>query len=174
MSEHNYWNRVRDLVESGYDSGLPKADISEQIVHMVQSAEADGEQWAYDTLTRWAKSGADADYTKTFKDMNTVTFIRRDGRKVRKTVAYSRPQRSEADGEIVGRQMQAWWGMSRAAIAELRAEMADQRDRLSDVVKLLDALLEAMDRHPECATAAEAWQADGHSLDEIEIGEVAA
>lgn len=173
MSESTYWNRVRDLVQSGHDEGLAKADIREQIVHMVQSAEAAGEQWAYETLTRWEESGADADYTKTFKDMNTVTYVRRDGRKVRKTVGYSRAMRSEADGEIIGRQMQAWWGMSRAAVMELRNEIDGQRDRLADTVALLDALIEAMDRHPECATAADAWEADGHTVEEIDLGDAA-
>jgi len=173
MSENTYWSKVRELVQSGQDARRPKQDIRAEIVHIVEAAEATGEQWAYETLARWLEAGADADYTKVFKDMNTVTYIRRDGRKVRKTVAYSRPQRSRADGEIIGRQMQAWWGMSRAAVEELRREMAEQQDRLSDVVAALDALIEAMDRHPECDTALAAWQMDGHSPDEIDLGNVA-
>ena len=65
------------------------------------------------------------------------------------------------------------WAQFRAAVEELRREMAEQQDRLSDVVAALDALIEAMDRHPECDTALAAWQMDGHSPDEIDLGNVA-
>lgn len=169
MNEHTYWNHVRDLVESGHQQGRPKHEVREEIVHRVHAAESAGEDWASETLTRWATAGADADYTKVFKDQNTVTYIRRDGRRVRKTVGYSRPIRSSDSGEIVGRQMQLWWGMSRAAIVELRAEIAEQAERTADILAVLDRLIESMDRHPDCASAAEAWEADGRSLDEIEL-----
>jgi len=81
--------------------------------------------------------------------------------------------RSKDDGVIVGRQMQAWWGMSRAAIAELRAELADADERMRDIIAMLDRIIAAMDRHPQCSTAAEAWEADGHELDEIDLAGVA-
>jgi hypothetical protein len=169
VSEHTYWNQVRDLVETGHQQSRPKHAVREEIVHLVISAEAAGEEWAAETLTRWMTSGADSDYTKVFKDQNTVTYVRKDGRRVRKTVGYSRPMRSPDSGEIVARQMQAWWGMSRAAIVELRNELVEQAERMADVIAVLDRLIEAMDRHPACATAAEAWEAAGHNLDEIEL-----
>lgn len=169
MTEHTYWTHVRDLVETGHEQNRPKHEVREEIVHLVHSAELAGEDWAGETLTRWAVAGADADYTKVFKDQNTVTYIRKDGRRIRKTVGYSRPMRQADSGEVIGRQMQAWWGMSRAAIRELRGELVEQGERLADVIAVLDHLIEAMDRHPNCSTAAEAWEADGHSLDEIEL-----
>lgn len=169
MSEHTYWNRVRDLVETGHQQARPKHEIREEIVHLVQAAEADGEEWAAETLTRWMTSGADSDYTKVFKDQNTVTYVRKDGRRVKKTVGYSRPMRASDSGEIVARQMQAWWGMSRAAIAELRNELVGQAERMADTIAVLERLIDVMDRHPACVTAAEAWEADGHSVDEIEL-----
>lgn len=172
MSEHSYWRMVRDLVESGDAAGRPKREIRQEIVHQVHTAYVDGEQWAADVLTRWSESGADKDYTGVNKDRNAVTYIRADGRRVRKTVAYSRPKRDAMSGAIVGRQMQAWWGMSRASIEELRNEMARQSDRVSDVVAALDLLLAALDRHPECLTAREAWEADGHHVGEIDLAEV--
>jgi len=173
VTEHPYWQRVRDLVESANAQRRPKHEIREEIVHLVHVAEHAGEPWARDVLIRWASEGADADYTKVFKDLNTVTYIRADGRRTRKTVAYSRPTRSAESGEIVGRQMQAWWGMSRAAVAELRRELVEQDERLRDVIAALDRLLAAMDAHPNCATAREAWEADGHDVDEIDLGSVA-
>jgi hypothetical protein len=172
MSESRYWNQVRQLVDSGYAQGRPKHEIREEITHLVQAAHADGEHWAAETLMRWERDGADDDYTRVFKDMNTTTFIRADGRRTRKTVAYSRPRRSAESGEIVGRQMQAWWGMARPAVEALRHELSAQGDRIADSVAGLDRVLAAMDRHPECATAREAWEADGRSVDEIDLGEV--
>lgn len=174
MSEHIYWQMIRDLVESGRDAGLPRHQIRASIVHKVHAADAAGEPWAAETLTRWCDTGADDDYGKVYKDANSVTYIRADGRRVRKTVAYSRPKRSKEDGAIVGRQMQAWWAMTRPAVEELRREIAGQAERLIDIITALDLLIEAMDRHPDARTAREAWEADGHSVDEIDLGDVAA
>lgn len=173
MRHEQYWAMVRDLAESGHEQSIPKHELTDQIVANVHAAGNRGEEWAADVLARWDAAGADGDYTKAFKEMNTVTFIRADGRRQRKTVAYSRPMRSKEDGVIVGRQMQAWWGMTRAAIAELRAELADADERMRDIIAMLDRVIAAMDRHPECDTAAEAWQADGHDLDEIDLAGVA-
>lgn len=123
---------------------------------------------------RWELAGAAADYTRVFKDANSVTYIRRDGRRVRKTVAYSRGMRSSASGEVIGRQMQAIWAMSRPAAEALRREMAELGERIADVVVALDLILAAWDEHPECRTARAAWEANGHSIDEIDLGEIAA
>lgn len=174
MTEHPYWQQIRDLVETGHQQSRPKHEVSQDIVDLVLTADRDGEPWAADVLNRWAVAGANADYTKAYKSLNEVTYIRADGRRVRKTVAYSRPMRSAGSGEIVGRQMQALWGMSRASVAALRNDVAEQRGRLDEVLAALDTLLAAMDRHPECATAREAWEADGHDIAEIDLGEVAA
>jgi len=168
-----YWAMVRHVVGSGQERSIPKHQLTDLIAANVAQAYEDGEEWAADVMARWAADGAAEDYTKTYKDMNFVTFIRADGRRQRKTTAYSRPMRSKDDGVIVGRQMQAWWGMSRAAIAELRAELADADERMRDIIAMLDRIIAAMDRHPQCSTAAEAWEADGHELDEIDLAGVA-
>jgi len=173
MSESEYWSRVRGLVRAGDDEGRPKSDVSAEIVHLVEAAEQSGEHWAYETLSRWIEQGASRDYTAVHKDMHSVTYIRRNGQRVKKTVSYSRPKRSDEDGQIVGRQMQAFWDMGIDEVTVLRQEVADQRGRLSDVVSGLDRLLDTMRRHPG-ATAGEAWTREGHSLDEINLGEVAA
>ena len=170
MSENQYWQMIRDLIESGHERNEPKREIREQIVHLVQGSD---EPWAADVRMRWESAGADADYTRVFKDMNTVTYIRRDGRRARKTVAYSISTRAADSGQIVGQQMQAWWEMSRPAMEQLRADMAVQGERIGDVVTAIDRILEAWDRHPKCRTPREAWEADGHSVNEIDLGRVA-
>lgn len=173
MSEHEYWQLVRDRAESSEDSDLTKREVSLDIVHVVHAAMSAGEPWAADVLTRWCEKGAAADFTRVSKDRNSVTYVRADGSKVRKTVAYSRPVRSGETAEIVGRQMQAWWDMSRASVEMLREEIFEQGERLADVLAALDQLLGAMDRHPECSSAREAWEADGRSVGEIDLGAVA-
>lgn len=173
MSTEKYWQIVRALAESGQEDRVPKARIAERIVNRVMAADEAEEQWAADVIERWLREGAAEDYTKAFKDMNTVTYIRADGTRKRKTVAYSRPMRSKSDGAIIGRQIQAWWGMGRAAIIELRSELAGQDELLRESIAMLDKLVAAMDRHPQCTTAAEAWEADGHDLEEIDLAGVA-
>jgi hypothetical protein len=169
VSENEYWALVRELVTDGHEAGQTKRDLSEKIAHLVQTADAAEEPWAADVLTRWIVAGAGDDYSKVFKDQNHVTYIRADGTRTKRTVGYSRPQRSKETGAVVGWQMQAWWFMSRAAIEELRLELLGQGVRLADVVAALDLILSAMDRHPKAKTACEAWLADGHSVDEIDL-----
>lgn len=169
MSESQYWQLVRNLVEAGNEAGLPKHEIREDIVHQVHTAHAAGEHWAAEVLTRWGSAGADADYTRVFKNRNSVTYITADGRRVRKTVAYSLPQRSVESGQVIGRQLQAWWEMSPAAVGLLRDEIAQQGDRLADLLVALDLLLAAIARHPKAKTVGEAWLADGRSVDEIDL-----
>lgn len=170
MSERQYWEIVNDLVTAGHDTGRPRHEVREEIVHRVHQAHADGEQWASEVLMRWERNGADEDYGGAHKNLNTTTYIRADGRRVRKTVSYSRPVRSAVSGEIVGQQLQAWWHYSRAQLVELRRDMATQERQLADVVQAIGQLIDAMDRHPECETAREAWEADGRSVDEIDLG----
>lgn len=170
MSEHVYKQRVVDLAAA---QAGPKHEIVAELVEMVHRGLAAGEHWAVEVASRWDRTGADADYTAAHKALNYVTYIRGDGRKVRKTTSYSRPTRSEDSGEIVGMQMQAWWDMSRNELVMLQTDMRSQTTRLADVVEALGQVIDAMDRHPECETAREAWSADGRSLSEIDLGEIA-
>ncbi len=169
MSQNDYWTQIRELVESGHHQGRTKRDIREEIAHLVQAAHADEEPWAAEVLTRWITNGADEDYTKVFKDMNSVTYIRANGQRMKKTVGYSRPKRSTETGAVVGYQLQAWWGMSRYAVELLRDELLSQGERLADATTMLDQLLGAWSRHPSAATARDAWEADGRSVAEIDL-----
>lgn len=171
MSESKYWQIITDLVSAGADERKPKHEVAEDIITQVHTAHAQGEPWATEVIARWDRDGASRDYTDVHKKLNSVTYITRDGRRKRKTASYSRTARSAESGEVIGQQLQVWWGMSRAALYELRTDMADQVDRLSLVVEAIDQLIEAMDRHPECETAREAWEADGRSIAEIDLSE---
>lgn len=68
-------------------------------------------------------------------------------------------------------QLQTWWGYSKTKLVELRRDLADQGARIADVVESVDLLITAMDRHPECTTARDAWEADGHDIAEIDLGD---
>lgn len=171
MSERKYWDMINDLASTGHDQGRPRHEIREEIVHRVHDADADGEPWAAQVLTRWQAKGADDDYGTAHKNLNKVTYIRANGRRVRKTTSYSRSIRSPESGEIVGQELQVWWGYNRAQLVDLQRDISTQERHLADVVEAIGRLVAAMDRHPECATAREAWEADGHSVDEIDLGE---
>lgn len=173
MSENKYWLLVNELAAEDPGGWQPKQLMAEEIVGHVNAAHAAGEPWATEVLMRWDRDGANRDYTSSHKKINGVRFLRRDGRKVRNTTSYSRPARSADSGEIIGQQLQVWWGMSRAELYELRTDMANQADRLGLTVEALDLLIAAMDRHPDCQTVREAWQADGHSVNEIDLAQEA-
>lgn len=170
MSEHIYRQKVADLAAAQH---APKHEVVADIVDLVHQAHAAGEYWAAEVLARWDRTGADSDYTAAHKAMHSVTYIRGDGRRMRKTTSYSRPARSAASGEVIGMQMQAWWDMSRNELLQLRTDMRTQTDRLADVVEALDQVIDAMDQHPDCKTAREAWTATGRPLSEIDLSETA-
>ena len=171
MSETRYWQAIADIVSNGRDYGKAKHQIREEIVVRVQADFEAGEPYAAEVLMRWEREGADRDYTRTHKNLNQVTYITRDGRRVRKTTSYSRPIRSPESGEIIGRQEQLWWSWSLPEVIEHRNEIAGQQEALADIVQAHDLLIATMTRHPECATARDAWEADGRSVTEIDLGE---
>lgn len=173
MIESKYWQMVSDLVSEASSQRQPKHEIREEIVNRVHAAYAAGEPWALETLSRWERDSADRDYTSAYKSLNSVTYITRDGTRRRKTTGYSRPIRSENSGEIIGREMTMWWDYSRAQLIDLRSERAIDAERLADITHAIDLLIGAMDAHPECATAREAWEAEGHAVTEIDLGEAA-
>ncbi len=135
MSETNYWQLVNELVAAGHDATRPKQQIREEIISQVHTAYQAGEAWAVETLMRWERDGADRDYTNVHKKLNHVTYITGDGRRVRKTASYSMPARSAEDGQIIGQQMQTWWGMTRPELVELMNSIAAQADNLGVVVQ---------------------------------------
>lgn len=170
MSESRYWQIVNNLV--GSESGSMNNEIGEELVNEIHAAHAAGEYWAAEVLMRWDREGATRDYNKVYKDLNSVTLLRRDGRKVRKTTSYSRPVRSPESGEIVGQQMQTWWGMTRPELVELHRDLSEQHSRLADALEILAQIIAVMDRHPGVATAREAWEADGRDIGEVDLGQV--
>lgn len=170
MSEHVYRQHVADLASA---QDVPKAEVAASLVEFVLAGHAAGEPWADQTMQRWEREGAARDYSAAHKSLHSITYIRRDGRRVRKTTSYSRAVRSENSGDIVAMQMQSWWTWTRAEVAEQFADIGVQTARIGEVRNALRQLLEVMDRHPECETAREAWLAEGRALDEIDLGETA-
>ena len=168
-SESPYWQIVAEMAEES-----PQAlnrEQAEDLLSRLDAADAQGEYWAAEVLTRWAREGALRDYNVVHKKVHGITCITRDGRRVRKTTSYSRPVRASESGDIIGYQLQTWWGYSKTKLVELRRDLADQGARIADVVESVDLLITAMDRHPECTTARDAWEADGHDIAEIDLGD---
>lgn len=173
MSESAYRQLVADLATDGHSAGRTKRDIREEIVHLVHVAYATGEPWALEVMERWQREGAERDYESAHTALNTTTYIRRDGKRVKKTTSYSTPVRTSDSGEIAYVQ-QSFWDYERAPFVGKRNEMAAQGARIADVVAAMDLVIAAWDRHPDAQTARDAWTADGRSLDEIDLNEDAA
>lgn len=172
MSEARYWQILNELASESPE--MTNNALADLIIGRVEAADAADEYWAAETLTRWALEGARRDYNNVHKKVHGVMCITRGGRRVRKTTSYSRPIRSDDSGEIIGYQLQAWWGFGRVQLLELRRDIAEQIERQNDSLEAIDRLIAAMERHPDARTARDAWEADGHSVSEIDLGEAAA
>lgn len=172
-SESTYRQMVADLAANGHSQRRPKRDISDEIVARVHEACESGERWATDVLERWDREGAERDYEAAHGSLNTTTYIRADGTRAKKTTSYSMPQRDVASGDVVAYVQCSFWDYDRPSLLGKRAEMAAQGARIADAVAAMDQVLDAWGRHPDCATAREAWEADGRSVDEISLGDVA-
>lgn len=168
--ESAYRQMVADLAATG---DLLNDEIAAQIANTVHAAHAAGEPWADYVLQRWDTAGASKDYREAYKELHSVRLHTRDGRVVKKTIAYSRPKRSAESGEVVGTQLQSFWLMRRPEIEDLLRDIATQKTRLAEVIETLQEVLAVMDRHPECETACDAWLAEGRGLDEIDLSVVA-
>jgi hypothetical protein len=168
MIESFYWETLRAFVENGTADREPKRKICASVAQFVQDAAARDERWAIEVLDRWIRRSADADYTRIHKALHTTTYIRHDGKRVRKTTSFSRPQRSSDTGAIIGHQMEIVWEMDQNAVAALRRDIFDAQQCLTDQVTVLDQILGAMGRHPDCVTAREAWEADGREIGKID------
>lgn len=171
MSEHRYWTIVSDLARNGHAAGRPKADISGEIVAKVRTAATDGEHWAVETLARWARESAARDYTRSSRTLNTTTYVRANGRRVRKTTSYSLPKVDSKTGDVVGHVQASFWDYEQLPFTAKRAELAAQEERISDVVAAMDQVLDAWKRTPKAKTARIAWEADGHTTTEIDLAE---
>lgn len=172
MSEHTYRQMVADLASSGHAEGRAKRDIRDEIVRMVDLAANTDAPWATSVLDRWATEGAERDYEEAHKSLNVTTYIRADGRRVKKTTSYSQPKRAAETGDVVYVQATFWdWTLEELTLK--RDEMLAQEERLADVVQAMNQLIDAWKLHPEAQTAREAWESAGHSVNEIDLSEAA-
>jgi hypothetical protein len=172
VSDTEYRQMVADLAAGGLSVARPKSDIREQIVHRVLVALDAGEQWAVEVVERWQREGAEADYERAHRALNTTTYIRRDGRRVRKTVSYSQPKRAVDTGSVVEYRQMSFWDYSLAELLDKHGEIVAQGGRLAEIAAALGLVIAAMRRHPGCRTARDAWLADGHDLGEIDLSAV--
>ncbi len=128
-----------------------------------------GETWAQDRLYELARAALVKDIKDRRQAASVITFTDGAGRKRRMKTAVSRPQVDQESGESAGWQLVLAWDMTaeelNALLLDLQRSSREVRERITAVRALLDALA----AHPECATAREAWQAEGRSLDEIDL-----
>lgn len=169
-----YAERLHEMALKVDAEGMLMGAARDELIDAAQVAAEDGEYWAISALRRWAERGADADLNKAIKNLNPATIVRTNGTRVRATAAYSRRIVDKDTIRVIGQQILLFWDMTQPEVAHLRADLAGQRDVIDVRVEALDRILAAMDRHPDQSTARDAWEADGRSVTEIDLGEAEA
>ncbi len=128
-----------------------------------------GEVWALSRLTDLARASLLKDIKERRQASSVVLFTDGAGRKRRMKTAHSRPQRDEATGEVTSWQLVLAWDMDAEALNALLLDLQRSHREAGQRVAAVRELLDVLARHPECATAREAWLADGRRLDEIDL-----
>lgn len=128
-----------------------------------------GELWARDRLYLLARAALTKEIKEQRQSASIVQFTDGAGRKRRMKTAHSRPLVNEDTGEVESFQLVLAWDMDAAALNALLAELQRSSREVRERIAAVRALLDALARHPECATAREAWAADGRSVDEIDL-----
>lgn len=112
-----------------------------------------------ESLTREIKSQRQAGHT--------TTLVAGKRRAKVKTMP-SRPLVSVDTGEQMGWNLSDLWDLNLTDLGALLQRQLRERLSVSDRIIVTRRLLACLERHPECATAREAWLADGQSLTEID------
>lgn len=106
---------------------------------------------------------------KTQRQNGHVTTLVAGGRRSQVKTMPSKPLVSPDTGEQLGWSLTDLWDMTADDLAALLQRQLRERQSVSDRIAVTRRLLDALARHPDCATARQAWVADGRSLDEIDL-----
>ena len=132
-----------------------------------------GEPWARSALFDKARASLVKEVKEARQAASTITFTDAVGQKRRLKTAVSRPHRDPLTGDVAV-QLDLLWDMDQAGLFDLLADLQRSSREVRQRVAAVRALLDALERHPECTTAREAWVADGRSVDEIDLSAGAA
>lgn len=128
-----------------------------------------GEMWARDRLFTLTRAALVGEIKERRQADSVVMFTDGSGRKRRMKTAISRPQVDRDSGEVESYQLVLAWDMDAAALNDLLRDLQRNSRELRERIAAVRALLDALDRHPECSTARDAWLAAGRSVDEIDL-----
>lgn len=128
-----------------------------------------GEIWAQQALFEKARAALTKDIKEARQAASVITYTDAVGKKRRMKTAVSVPVRDDDSGDVEAFQLVLVWDMDAAALNALLADLQRQSREVRERITAVRALLDALARHPECATAREAWLADGRSVDEIDL-----
>lgn len=118
-----------------------------------------------DSLTRLIKSQRQAGH---------VTTLVAGARRSRVKTMPSQPVVDDSTGEQLGWSLTDLWDMTHPQVQAQLYRWQRERQQVSDRIAVYRAVDRCMTAHPECATAREAWLADGRSTDKIDLSAGAA
>lgn len=125
--------------------------------------------WAVSKVAELVRSQLVGDIKKRRKAPHQATYTDSGGRKRRINTMISQPVVDRESGDVVAFQGVLEWDMDAAQLNAYLAKLQRDSREVRDRIEAVRALLDAMQRHPECPTAREAWLADGRSLTEIDL-----
>jgi hypothetical protein len=158
----------KNLLSAGIDrlDSEPHTDIASDMADRIMDRL--DEPWAQAVARAALHEHCRAALNRAHKAAHSVQAVTRSGRVRPITSSVSRKVRASDSGDIVGRQRTLVWNYRLAEIEAYCDELvrvgAEHRERMQAWFRVRDAVR----RHPDL-TAAQAWVADGRSLDEIDL-----
>lgn len=128
-----------------------------------------GEVWARDKMFDLARAALIKEIKERRQAASIVVYTDGAGRKRRMKTAVSRPQVNRETGEVESYQLVLAWDMDAEALNAVLLDLQRSSREVRERINAVRALLDALERHPRCRTARDAWLADGRSVDEIDL-----
>lgn len=162
----NYQSFLRPFVERQSE---PHTLTADEACDALLRAAADGQGWAKTVIAESVRARCLRNIKEQRQAPHRASFIDARGRKRTVNTAVSLPVRDDGSGDVIAHQLVIEWDMDAEQLNGVMARLSQAALEVRGRVQVARALLDALARHPECATARDAWAADGRSVDEIDL-----
>lgn len=156
---------IRDYI----DRSEPHTDTATDAARDLLAEARAGEPWALTKLFDLARASLVREIKERRAAAHVITYIDGNGKKRRMNAAVSQPVYDEKSGEVAHYNLVIEWDMDARQLNRLMAQLQNAATEVAERRSAVRALLDALAAHPECATARDAWLAEGRSLDEIDL-----
>ncbi len=140
-------------------------DFAQSLIDLYRA----GEQWTDGMVYGAVRDHCVRALNRAHKEVHSIAGVTQTGRARRFTPSTSKPRRDARSGQIVSWQRTLLWNYGLDELEAHLAKLLTDRQELDERTALVRALIASMRRHPDCKKAIDAWQADGHSVDEVDL-----